>query len=73
MIKMATFCEMIKAAIADERKGVEDYSKIMEEVAKMPREKDTILVWALLQDIKADEQKHGIALEKLKDVKCQEG
>lgn len=68
------FCNLVNNMIEDERKGIIEYSNLMGMVSRIPdsklEEHDTFLIWALLQDIKADEEKHGISLERLKDKLC---
>jgi len=78
------FCEKLKEAIADERKGVEEYAKLLEEVKKVaPKEiaieipetgtytYTNIGLFSVIQNIKADEERHAIMLEHIKDRLCE--
>jgi hypothetical protein len=71
---MTDFCEKLKEAIADERKGVEEYAKLIEESKKLPLsmgDEFTILrTFGALEEIKAQEEHHSLILEHIKAMLC---
>ena len=74
---MATFCELLDAAIKDEEGAVEDYGKLKKEVVEVPRieKEETLLARFLteegiIEQIIIDERKHAEVLKKLKSLVC---
>lgn len=67
--EMIKVCKGIREAIADERKGVDEYDKLLEDIKKLPTNKGLTL-FSIVQEIKAQEERHGIMLEFLKKQEC---
>ena len=67
---MEKLCKKLKEAIADERKGVEEYGKLLEEIKRVPSSKKILATFGIVEGIKADEERHGARLEHIKDWLC---
>jgi len=70
MADITSICGKLKDALEDEKRGIEEYRKMIEEVEEMPA-KDAVLPFSVLLQIKAEEEKHAIMLEHLKEHICE--
>lgn len=67
---MKGLCGRLNDAIKDERKGVDEYAKLLEEIKREPSSKKILATFGIVEDIKSDEERHAAMLEHIKDSLC---